>query len=302
MKSFNDFPIFLAVAENGGFSAAAHILGISKSAVSKRVTHLEQYLGARLFHRTTRHLSLTEAGEVFYESAVNAVRYAQNAEDAVGEFLGEPRGHLKLSVPLAFGQHHVSQMIPEFLRQYPQISIDLVMEEGPVNLLDSRTDVALLSGKLPDSSLIARRLQTLRSIVVRSPAYQPKTKLACPSDLLQENCITRSTSSNKNLWSFASNTENYELNVSGNYSVDNSQALKEAVLKGVGIARLPTFVVGDCIQNKRLLQLFPEYCMPETELQLVYPERTYLPQKVRVFIDFAINYFAGEQAYWEQGW
>jgi len=301
MKSLNDFPIFVAVAESGGFSSAARVLDVSTSAVSKRITQLEHNLGARLFHRTTRHLSLTEAGEVFYESAADAVRCARDAEDAVSALLGEPQGHLKVSVPLSFGQLHVSRMIPEFLKRYPLITIDLAMEDRPINVLDSRVDVALLAGKLPDSSLIARKVVPLRSITVVSPAYKAKTPLRCPEDLLQENCITRSTSSNANVWSFISEQHNYELNVTGNYSVNNSEALKEAALKGVGIARLPTFVAGKYIANKKLVHLFPGFVMPESDLHLVYPERTYLPQKVRVFNDFAIKFFGGDNPYWERG-
>ncbi|TQV89747.1 LysR family transcriptional regulator [Aliikangiella coralliicola] len=301
MKSLNDLPIFVAVAESGGFSSAARVLDLSKSAVSKRITQLEQHLGARLFHRTTRHLSLTEAGVSFYDSAAAAVRCAQDAEDAVSALLGEPRGHLKIAVPLSFGQLHVSRMIPEFLNRYPLITIDLVMEDGPINLLDSHVDVALLTGKLPDSSLIARRLLPLRSITVVSPTYTAKTSLSCPKDLLEENCITRSTSSNKNVWSFISKQHSYELNVTGNYSVNNSEALKEAALNGVGIARLPTFVVGEYIANKKLVHLFPDFAMPELDLHLVYPERNYLPQKVKVFNDFAREFFGGDTPYWEKG-
>ena len=300
MKNMNELPIFIAVADNGGFSSAAAVLGLSKSAVSKRISQLESNLGVRLFHRTTRHLSLTEAGVTFYESAAAAVRCAQDAEDAVNTLLGEPQGQLKVAVPLSFGQLHIAPIIPEFLKRYPLINIDLVMDDGPIKLLDSQFDVALLAGKLPDSNLIARKIVALKSVVVMSPDYIAKTPLKDPEDLLQENCITRRGSSNAHQWSLASEQQSYDLTVKGNYAVNNSEALKEAALKGIGIARLPSFVAGNYIKNKQLKQLFPNFSMPESDLHLVYPERTYLPQKLSVFNDFIMSYLSSDTPYWDE--
>ncbi|MDD1779753.1 LysR substrate-binding domain-containing protein [Enterovibrio sp. ZSDZ35] len=292
MDTFNGIPIFVAVADNAGFSSAARILGISTSAVSKRITQLEDQLGARLFHRTTRKLSLTEAGERYYQYAALANRAAKQAEDAVGELQGEPKGLLKIHLPMTIGQMYIAPLIPEFLARHPGIEIDLVLGDNPTNLVEQGYDLAIRAGDMPDSSLIARRLEPLHSVVCVSPSFYKahKEQLKKPAQLAKINCIIYSYSSNADVWQFQSaQGEDYKVKVTGNYRVNNSVALRDAVTAGLGAGRLPKIIVKSAIEHGELVALFEDYQMPHKNLYAVYPERNYLPEKVRVFLDFIVD-------------
>ena len=302
MDTMGAIPVFVAVVQYGGFSPAARFLGISKSAVSKRISQLEQQLGVKLLHRTTRKLSLTEAGEHYFEHALKANLAARDAEDAVAQLQGEPQGRLRINTPMSFGRLHMAPMIPEFLKKYPKIRIELVMDDKVVDLVTGGFDIAIRGGALPDSSLVARRLAPLNSVLCASPEYlhregQPQQL----DDLLQHNCLSFSYSNDVKEWSFSKDNQRHSVVVSGSYQVNNSEALLEAVRQGLGIARLPTFVAGPDIRAGTLVALFPEYQMPAVEINAVLIERQYMPAKVRVFLDFALEYFGSETPYWEQG-
>ena len=317
MDIFNTIPIFIAVADNKGFSNAAKALGVSKSAISKRITQLEEQLGARLFHRTTRKLSMTEAGECFYQYAVQANRAGQQAAEAVHELKGEPRGVLKIQLPMTFGQLIISPLIPTFLASYPYLKVDLVLNDSPLNLVENGYDIAIRAGGLPDSNLIARPLAPLKSVVCCSPSFyqQHKSQLQHPKQLAEMNCLTYSYSTNANVWQFAPRTnselyapsnssgiskESITVNIAGNYRVNNSAALRDALVLGLGVGRLPTFVAGESIKKGKLTPLFLPYQMPVKQLQAIYPERNYLPEKVRVFIDFIIDKLGHGKPDWDQ--
>ena len=300
MEGFGAIPVFVAVVENGGFSAAARTLGISKSAVSKRINQLEKHLGVRLLHRTTRKLSLTEAGERYFEHAAQALTAAGQAEDAVTELQGEPQGNLKISSPMSFGRLHVAPLIPKFLQRYPKLQIDLVMDDQKVDLVSGGFDVAIRAGNLPASTLIARKLAPVRQVLCASPDYIDRYgRPATPAELSDHNCVLYSYSSDANEWTLIGEGGPETVTVSGSYQVNNSEALLEALREGVGIGRLPTFVAGPDLKTGRLVKLFESYRIPEFTIYAVYPERQYLPAKVRAFLDFAIEYFGGDQPYWD---
>ncbi len=302
MDTMGAIPVFVAVVQYGGFSPAARFLGISKSAVSKRISQLEQQLGVKLLHRTTRKLSLTEAGEHYFEHALKANLAARDAEDAVAQLQGEPQGRLRINTPMSFGRLHMAPMIPEFLKKYPKIRIDLVMDDKRLDLVSGGFDLAIRGGALPDSTLVARRLATLNSVLCASPDYLERHGYPQQlDDLLQHNCLSFSYSNDVKEWSFTQGNQRHSVVVSGSYQVNNSEALLEAVRQGLGIARLPTFVAGPDIRAGKLVVLFPEYKMPELDINAVLIERQYMPAKVRAFLDFAIEYFGSETPYWEQG-
>lgn len=301
MESFGAIPIFVAVVECGGFSPAAKQLGISKSAVSKRVTQLEQSLGVKLLQRSTRQLSLTEAGEHYFQHASIANTAARDAEDAVAQLQGEAQGRLRINTPMSFGRLHIAPMIPDFLERYPKISIDMVMDDKQVDLVAEGFDLAVRSGKLPDSRLIARKIAPLKSVLCASPKYlhrhgHPQQL----TDLTQHNCLPFSYSEDVRAWRFIKEGKTHTIEVAGNYQVNNSEALREALLSGLGIARLPTFVAYPDIQSGQLVQLFSDYEMQESTLYAVYSERQYLPAKVRVFLDYCVEHFGDQQPYWDQ--
>ena len=300
MEGFGAIPVFVAVVENGGFSAAARTLGISKSAVSKRINQLEAHLGVRLLHRTTRKLSLTEAGERYFEHAAQALTAAGQAEDAVTELQGEPQGNLKISSPMSFGRLHVAPLIPKLLQRYPKLQIDLVMDDRKVDLVAGGFDVAIRAGNLPASTLIARKLAPVRQVLCVSPDYIDRYgRPGTPAELSSHNCVLYSYSSDAYEWTLIGESGPETVTVSGSYQVNNSEALLEALREGIGIGRLPTFVAGPDLKTGRLVKLFESYSLPDFTLYAVFPERQYLPAKVRAFLDFAIEYFGGDQPYWD---
>jgi DNA-binding transcriptional LysR family regulator len=300
MRRFGAIPVFVAVVENGGFTAAARTLGISKSAVSKRINQLEAHLGVRLLHRTTRKLSLTEAGERYFEHAIQALAAANQAEDAVAELQGEPQGQLRICSPMSFGRLHVAPLIPKLFKRYPKLQIDLVMDDRKVDLVAGGFDVAIRAGNLPDSTLIARKLAPVRQVLCASPDYLDRyDRPGTPAELSGHNCVLYSYSTDADKWTLIGEGGPETVTVSGSYKVNNSEALLEALREGVGIGRLPTFVAGPDLKAGRLVKLFESYRIPEFTLYAVFPEREYLPAKLRVFLDFAIEYFGGDEPYWD---
>ena len=303
MDTFNAIPVFVAVADNAGFSSAARVLGISKSAVSKRITQLEQQLGARLFNRSTRHLSLTEAGERYYQYASQANRAAQQAQDAVSELQNAPKGLLKIQLPMTIGQMHLVSFIHEFMACYPDLEVDLTLGDRPINLIEEGYDLAIRAENLNDSTLIARQLVSLDSVVCVAPEFyaQHAKTLQHPSQLAECNCLLYSYSNNENVWQFTDKSNDvHKIKVSGNYRVNNSAVLKEAIFANMGVGRLPTFIAGPAIQQGQLVALFQEYEMPSKNLYAIYPARDYLPEKVRCFLDFMIEKLGNGKPHWDK--
>ena len=299
MDGFSAIPVFVAVVDCGGFSSAARKLGVSKSAVSKRITQLEDKLGVRLLYRTTRKLSLTEAGEHYYENAVKALAYAGEAEDAVTQLQQTPQGRLRINTPMSFGRLHIAPLIPQFLERYPNIQVDMVMDDRVVDLVESGFDCAIRGGDLPDSTLIARKLAPLRLVLCASPKYLAQHEMPqTPSDLVDHDCLLFSYSTSE--WPFSAAGKTETVAVSGSYRANNSEALREAVLQGMGISRIPAFVVGPDIRAGRLVEVLADYQMPVKALYALFPRRQHLPAKVRVFIDFVVERLGGELPYWDR--
>jgi len=300
METFSSIPVFVAVVENGSFSRAALRLGTSKSAVSKRIRELENRLGVQLLHRTTRQLSLTEAGERYFEYAVKAVVAAGEGVDSVTQLQGNPKGELKINTPMSFGRLHIAPLVADFLAKYPDIRLNMVMEDKIVDLVEGGYDLAIRGGNLQDSSLIARRLAPCRSVICASPGYLEKHgEPGRPEDLLNFNCINFSYFSGGSDWTFYSDSGPVKVKVGGNYQVNNSEALQQAALAGLGIAKIPTFVVGEDIAAGRLLPLLKDYQLPMQTFYAVFPQRRHLPAKVRVFLDFIIERLGGDRPYWD---
>lgn len=299
MDGFSAIPVFVAVVECDGFSSAARKLGVSKSAVSKRITSLENKLGVQLLYRTTRRLSLTEAGEHYYQNAVKALRFASEAEDAVIQRQAQPQGRLRINTPMSFGRLHIAPLIPRFLERYPEIQIDMVMDDRVVDLIEGRFDIAIRGGDLPDSSLVARKLAPMHSMICASPDYIARHSMPqVPAELVDHNCLHFSYTMSE--WSFTKQGEEEVVRATGNYLVNNGEALREVLLRGMGIGRAPTFIVGSDIAAGRLVQVLPDYRMPTKALYALFPERQHLPAKVRVFIDFVVERLGGEMPYWDQ--
>ncbi|WP_191601951.1 LysR family transcriptional regulator [Marinomonas algicola] len=300
METFSAIPVFVAVVENGSFSKAAEKLGTSKSAVSKRVSRLENTLGVKLLHRTTRKLSLTGAGEQYFHYALKALIAASEGIDTVTQLQGKPKGVLKVSSPMSFGRLHLAPLVADFLTHYPDITLNLVMDDKKVDLVEAGFDVAIRAGEMQDSSLIARRLASCRSVICASPFYLEKHGIpSTPAELKEHNCISFSYGNNANEWVFHHSDGIQKIKAEGNYQVNNSEALQKATLEGLGIAKIPTFVIGQDISKGHLVPLLEQYSLPMQTFYVVFPERRYLPAKVRVFLDFIIEKLASDHPYWE---
>jgi DNA-binding transcriptional LysR family regulator len=301
MESLTDVAVFVRVVESGSFTAAAERLEISKSVVSKYVTRLEDHLGARLLNRTTRRLSLTEVGRVLYDRSRKGLADIEEAQQEVSRLQREPRGTLRINVPMSFGILHVAPALPEFQRQYPELTVDLNLDDRKIDVIEEGFDVSVRISELPDSSLVARRIAPCRHAVVASPSYlgkhgTPRT----PDDLRDHNVITYRYQDSANKWHFRmKDSESTSVDVSGTSMMNNSLAIREAVLEGIGVTRAPTFVVGKDIQEGRLVKLLAGYEILQVAIFLVYPQRRHLSPKIRAFVEFMAARIS-ETPYWDR--
>lgn len=300
MDSLTDIAVFAQVVDSGSFTAAAERLSLSKSVISKYVTRLEKRLGARLLNRTTRRLSLTEAGRVFYERSQRGLREIEEAESEVSRLQGEPRGVLRINTPMSFGVLHIAPIIPEFTRRYPELSVDMNLDDRKVDVIQEGFDVSVRISELPDSSLVARRLGPCRHAIVASPEYLARHGTPrAPQQLQDHNIITYRYQESGQEWHFrAPGDKPVSVPVSGSIQMNNSLALREALLNGAGITRAPTFVVGKDIKEGRLRPLLTNFETLEVSIYLVFAQRQYLSPKVRAFVDFMAERFA-EDPYWD---
>lgn len=299
MVDLRDIALFAAVVEAHSFSGAAERLGISKAAVSKRVAQLERRLGARLLFRTTRRLSVTEAGAAYYEFCARIVSEAAEAEDAVTRLQAEPRGTLRINAPMSFGRLHLAPAIVDFLRRFPDVRIDLVMDDRELDLVAEAFDVAIRIAQLPDSSLVARRLAPCRLVACAAPAYLKRHGVPrTPSDLSRHNCLHYSYAGPYGEWHFAGARRDASVRVSGSLRANNGETLREAALAGLGIVRIPTFLVGEDLRTGRLKRILPRYRLPELSIHALFAQRRHLPAKVRVFVEFLAARF-GPEPVWD---
>lgn len=300
MASLDDIAVFVQVVRDGSFTNAAERLELSRSVVSKYVTRLEERLGARLLNRTTRRLSLTEAGQVFYERSRRGLEDIEEAEAEVSRLQEEPRGVLRINSPMSFGILHIAPLLPDFLEQYPEVSVDMNLDDRKVDVIEEGFDVSIRITDLPDSSLVARRLGPCRHTIVAAPSYlkthgTPQT----PDDLRDHNIIAYQYQESATHWHFLMpDRKQVTVPVGGSIQMNNSLALREALLGGVGIMRTPTFVVGGDIAAGRLIPLLRNFQTLELSIYLVYPQRRHLSPKIRAFVDFVSARITAEP-YWE---
>lgn len=300
MKETNRLPldtlagmaIFARVVDAGGFSAAARELGLSKSAVSKQVSALEDKLGARLLHRTTRRMSLTEAGAALLERGRRVLAEAEEAEALVGALQAEPRGTLRVNAPMTFGTMHLGPAISDFLALHGAVTVDLGLDDRFIDLVDEGWDVAIRIGRLADSSLVARKLAAARRVIVASPGYLAAR--GAPQrldDLLRHDCLCYSYMTAGEEWRFDGPDGEESVRVVGRLHANNGEILRAAVCAGAGIATLPTFICGPDIASGRLVRVLPQYEVRGSGIYAVWPPGRHLTAKVRAFVDFLAERF-----------
>ncbi|GAA5234901.1 LysR family transcriptional regulator [Verticiella sediminum] len=283
-----ELEVFVRVIELGGFSAAARACGMTPSAVSKLVARLEQRLGTRLVNRSTRQLQLTPEGCAFYERGVRILADLDEAERCAGEH-SAPRGRLRVNANVPFGHHFLLPLVPEFLERHPDISLDIVLTDEVIDILEQRTDVAVRAGPLKSSNLVARKLGQTRMVIVGAPAYLARRGTpATPDALLTHNRLGANYVRAQPGWPLRHADETIVVPVTGNAQASDGEALHRLAVAGLGLARLAAFQARDDIAAGRLLPVL-EHCNPGDveEIHAVYVgQGGYLPLRVRAFLDF----------------
>jgi DNA-binding transcriptional LysR family regulator len=285
--------VFAKVVEAKSFSEAARHLGLSKSAVSKQVSRLEERLGARLLNRTTRRLHLTEVGAQFYERCARVVAEAEEAELLVTRHHEAPRGTLRINAPMDFGKLYLAPALPELLDQFPDLRVDLVLDDKMVDLIDEGFDAAIRIADMPDSSLIARKLTACTHYVCASPAYFERHGVPqVPNDLKDHNCLVYSYQMGGPDWLFKGPDGDHHIPVSGSLRVNNGEVVRAGLLAGLGIGYVPAFLVSEDVKSGALVTVLDGYIRADTAVYAVYPHSRYLSAKVRAFVDFMVERLA----------
>lgn len=288
MEKITHIYYFLRVVELGSFSAAAKDLGTTQPNVSRHIAALEANLGCLLFRRTTRKLSLTEEGKVFYEQAQALNEKFNEAIASVGSKHTQASGTLKLASAVVFGRLHVLPRLQAFFTENPQVKVDLVMNDSFSDLIEENIDLAIRVGEVTDPNVIAKKVGLTRRMVVASPEYLKKYgKPKHPDELIAHQCIVYSKLAAGAKWRFTQNGKPFDVNIAGHLQVNNTEGVRAAVLLGLGIAFLPEwhFVDGE-VEKGLLIRLFDDFLPAPQPISLVYASRKYLPLKTRQIIDF----------------
>ena len=300
-ETLSDLVVFVAVVEAGSFTSASEKLELSKSMVSKCVNRLESALGARLLHRTTRRLRLTEAGTALYETSASALSAIEDAQLAVSNLQGTPRGVLKVSASLAFGTVVLPSLVRQLTHEHSDLGVNLLLDDRHVDLVREGVDIALrITGEPPDSSMVYRRLGPNRQVVCASPSYLERRGVPkSPQDLPAHECIAHMQRTTPREWHFTTPTGGKtSVQINGRIAVTNALAVRECALEGLGIIELNSYIVGADISAGRLVRLLDGYQPKELSVYAVFPQRRFLAPKVRVFIDAMLARMSPEP-YWD---
>lgn len=298
MTAISDLDIFARVARTGNMSAAGREMGLSPAVVSKRISQLEDRLGARLFQRTTRHLTLTETGAGYFKRVVDILSLCEEAEDFVSRRNTKPRGLLKVTMPTAFSRLHIAPYIDNFLARYPEIELDVHIGDAFVDIIREGFDLAIRIGELEDSSLVARRIASDTRVVCAAPAYLERH--GTPVDLVDleaHNCLAADTAE---VWRLEGPAGETQFHPHGNVRSDSGEFIRELVLAGVGIGLLSTWDIGQALRSGGLRVVLPEYrAASSAAVHAVYPSREFMPAKVNVLIEFLADLY-GSEPYWDK--
>jgi DNA-binding transcriptional LysR family regulator len=293
MDTLTRMRAFVDVVESEGFSAAARKKGRSKALLSKYVRELEDELGALLLNRTTRQFSMTETGHTYYQRASEIIREVDSLQEAVRETSSDVRGRIKITAPRSFADARTGQSLIDFCLAHPDIVMDIRLDDRFVDLVEEGFDLAIRITRLEDSSMIARRLAPSRVRLCASPALIERVGApGRPEDLAGLPCIVDTNGRSRNNWRFVGpDSAPINVVVKGPIEANSPMACRSAALSGLGFARLPDFVAASEIGSGRLVPLLEDFSPPDAGIYAVYPHRRYLPAKVRVFVDFLVQWF-----------
>ena len=284
--------MFVRVVETGSFSAVAKEINSTQPTISKNIAELESWLGAKLLNRSTRSLRLTETGTDYYERCVAILQDVEEAEQVVGQLQTQPKGLVRISTVVAFGRLHVVPRLTDFFKQYPDIKVDVRLSDRVVDMVEEGVDIAFRMGKLADSSLIAKKLCFSPVVTVASPDYLKQHGIpGHPRDLRDHNYLVYSDGAGRAEVEFQDQGEPFFVRAEGNLTTNNSEALRTALLSGIGIARTPRWLVGDAIGRGELVPVLEDFQPDPVDIHAVYPPGRHLPSKVRCFIDYFSEQF-----------
>lgn len=305
MDRLDAMNLYCHIVEMGQLSLAADHMNLSKGAVSKQLAKLEAHLGGRLLNRTTRRLTPTEAGIAFYDRAKLILESVEEAECVVSGLTTEPQGTLKVNAPMSFGVHHMGKLLAKYQQKYPKVIIDISLNDRQIDLVEEGYDLALRIATLKDSSLIARKLAPCYLVLCASPAYleqygEPQTL----NDLKHHHCIHYTYSDSMKYWILEDKAgKKQQVAINSLLASNNGNLICDAVINGMGVASLPTFIVGDAIR-KGEAKIILDAWQPQTEaISLLYPSSKHLSAKVRAFVDIAVEHFKplkGEFNEWDK--
>ena len=300
MDRLESIATFVRVADLASFTAAAQALNISRTVASDRVMQLEERLGVKLLHRTTRRVSLTEAGHAYLDRARQALATLEEAEQEATHLTGRPRGVLRVNAPVTFGFRHVAPAVASFLASHPELAVELTLTDRMVNLLEEQVDVVVRVGRLVDSSLVARRLAPCRIVACAAPSYIAARGMPMqPADLAGHDCLSYAYAAEGDLWRFERDGRQESVRVSGRVWSNNGDALYHAALAGLGIVLNPTFITAEALRDGRLVPVLPGWAVPLLSVAALYPPTRFLPAKTRAFIDHLATQF-GPDPYWDR--
>jgi DNA-binding transcriptional LysR family regulator len=295
MDRLRAFEIFVTVVKRGSFARAADALESSPANVTRYVNELEAHLGARLLNRTSRRLSLTEAGETLYARCLAILEEVAETEGLVSTASIEPRGRLRINAPVSFGIRHLAPLWPTFMRQYPDVELDVTLVDRVVDIVAEGFDLAIRISRAGTIDHAARKLATSTNILCASPDYlqrcgEPQT----PADLLTHQCIGYTYAATADEWQLTDGDgRSHAVDVSCHMHTNNGNTARAAALAGQGVIWQPTFLIGEDLRAGRLVRVLRDYRLPDIDVLALYPSRRHVSAKVRAMIDFLVEAFAG---------
>ena len=298
MTNLGDLEVFTRVVSSGSMSAAGRALGFSPAVISKRIKRLEDRLGTRLFQRTTRQISLTEAGQGFYDRVLGIMAGIEEAEAFASGRSGQPQGTLRITAPTSFGRMHVAPHLARFIEAHPDLILNIVLSDEFTDIVAEGFDLAIRIGELSDSTLVARKLVPVRRILCAAPKYIARYGMPDTIDDLGDHICLRQH--NHDIWKLESEAGSMSYKPQGRLITNSSEVVREAVLSGAGIALRSTWDVGSDLKSGKLVQVLPAWeGSRNLFVSALYPSRQFLPAKVRLFIDYLAGLY-GPDPYWER--
>lgn len=298
MDQLSAMRAFVRVVQTGSFSAAGRDMKTTQTTISKKVAALEKKLGVKLLTRSSRDHALTPTGSEYFDQCVAILGELDEAEARARSEVASPRGVIRIAAPVAFGRLVIAPLIAEFFTLYPEIKVDLSLNDRHVDLISEGVDVAIRARTLDDSSLVARHLFDNPMMLLASPDYLAQHGVPKkPEDLKEHNCLVFSMLKSINVWRFKQDGQEFSVPVTGNFQSDNGDVLLEVALTGVGLVQLPNWMVNEHVKAGKLVQVMEDYSGQTLPFNAIYPQNRFIPLKVRCFIDFIKQELSENEVY-----